>query len=322
VRAPNATGRWGRVAGVAFAGVAFLFLGWFIATNVRALRAHEWTIRPDLLAASLGLQIVALAWGVLVWQLVLRALAVHAPFHVLARIRLVSGLARYIPGKIWQFVGAARLGAAAGLPPLLIVTSLLAHTCFNLAGALLIAIYALPLAAGPAGDGLALLRWLAPLLVLGLHPRVINTALRALARVLRRPLAAWTGSWATGAGIVALTVAGWLLGGAALYVFFLALTPLPAGTTDVVAINAAAFLAGHAIFITPAGLGAKEGVTAALLALHVTAPVAALLAVASRLWAVAAELVPAVLLAAWPGRAPSPVITLTTPSPPPEDRSG
>ena len=57
-----------------------------------------------------------------------------------------------------------------------------------------------------------------------------------------------------------------------------------------------AFVAGYLVFIAPAGLGAKEGVLAALLTVHLPISSAALIAVAARLWTVVAEVFPALAL--------------------------
>jgi hypothetical protein len=225
------------------------------------------------------------------------------PFVPLARVRFVSGLARYIPGKIWPFLGAARLAATYDIPAAVTITSLAAHTVFTIIGALIISAYFLPLTAAAADLHLELLRWLAPLLLLFAHPKVITIALHLISRLTRKHIAAWTGSWLDGLWLVAIAVIGWLITGVALCAFILSLTPIPASAFPaVIGVNAFAFVLGQAFFITPAGLGAKEGTTAALLALYVSVPVAALLAVGVRLWTTIAEMIVAFALMHWPLR--------------------
>jgi glycosyltransferase 2 family protein len=298
-------GDWRRLAGMAFVAAALVFLGGFLFTNLRELQAHDWTIRPALLTLSVVIQVIGLASGALAWQLLLRGMGTHIPFLPLARVRFFSGLARYIPGKIWPFLGAARLAAGFDIPAAVTITSLAAHTVFSLIGALLIAIYFLPLAAAPAGLHLELIRWLAPLLLLMAHPHVIALTLRLLGRVTRRHIAAWTGSWLDGVVLVAISVVGWIITGIALFAFINALTPLPADAImPVIGINAFSFVLGQLFFITPAGLGAKEGTTVALLVLYVSVPVAALLAVGVRLWTTFAEVLLAIGLARWRGAEP------------------
>src|SRR5690606_37610673 len=118
-------------------------------------RAHEWSIRPILLLLSLAVHIAGLLWGVAVWRMLLARVGVGVSFRALARIWFLSSLGRYVPGKIWQFVGAAHIGAVARIPPAVTVTSLAVHTGFFLIGAVITAALLLP-ADVLAGSGIPL----------------------------------------------------------------------------------------------------------------------------------------------------------------------
>ncbi|MEX2571424.1 MAG: lysylphosphatidylglycerol synthase domain-containing protein [Gemmatimonadota bacterium] len=290
-------GVWRRLAGSAFAVAAFLFLGYFVARNVEQLRQHEWTVHPGLLAASIALNIFALGWGVRVWQFVLRTMSSAVRYRSLARVWFLSGLGRYIPGKIWQFVGAAQLGGTAGLTATVTVASLAVHTGFFLIGAVLVAIYLVPSPVGEtSGMALEVVRWIGPVILLAVHPTIINGALRLVHRATGQS-AAWTGRWLDGAKLVLFSSAGWVVSGGAFYLFVRSLTPLPPGALPgIVGINALAFVVGYAVFIAPAGLGAKEGALTALLAFYLPLPVAVVVAIAARLWMVVAEIIPALIL--------------------------
>ena len=293
-------GDWRRVGGLAFVAAAFVFLGVFLAANVRELQQHQWTVRPGLLALSIVIQVIGLMSGAYAWQLLLRGMGTTISILPLARVRFVSGLSRYIPGKIWPFIGAARLASTFDISAAVTITSLAAHTVFSILGALLVSVYLLPFAtiSVPA----EMLRWTAPLLLVLAHPNVIRAALTLIGRMTRRHIAAWTGSWLDGVGLVAVAVVGWMITGLALFIFISSLTPIPSSAfAAVVGVNALAFVLGQAFFISPAGLGAKEGTTAALLSLYVSMPVAAVLAVGVRLWTTLAEvLIAAVLLKSRP----------------------
>jgi glycosyltransferase 2 family protein len=288
---------WRRAAGFLFVAAAFLFLGLYVAGNMGTLRAHPWNVRFDLLVLSLGSHVAGLAWGVRVWQLLLARMGASVGYLDLARVWFISSLGRYIPGKIWQFVGAAQLGGDAGIPRTVVVTSLAAHTGFFIVGAAMVGVYLLPLGAEVGMAYASLLHWLAPLGLLLVHPRVIEAALAVVRRTTGRRLEAWNGRWIDGIVLVALSVVGWLITGFALYLFVGSLTPIPLTAAPVIiGMNALAFVVGHLVFLAPAGLGAKEGALTVLLSIYVTPPVAALLAVATRLWTIVAEVLPALLL--------------------------
>lgn len=289
---------WKRAAGFVFAAAAFLFLGFFVVRNAEQLRNYSWSIRPALLAASVAVNIIGLALGVAAWQLVLRKMDRPVEYLPLARVWFVSGLGRYIPGKIWQFVGAAHLGGLAGLEPVTTVSSLALQNGFFIIGAALTAVYLLPAEAVEyVGPALGVLPWIAPLLLLLAHPALISRVIRVARRASSRSMAGWTGSWMDGIVVVLLAAVAWAITGAGLYLFVVSLTPInDAGVANLIGINALSFVIGYAVFVAPAGLGAKEVSLTALLTLYMPAPVAALIAVAARLWMVAGEVIPALLL--------------------------
>ncbi|MQA88829.1 MAG: hypothetical protein GEU90_01155 [Gemmatimonas sp.] len=293
-----------RVVGILFAAAALGFLGLFVVENLEEVRAHPWSVRPGLLLLSILINVASLSWGVRVWQLVLRRLAVAVRFLPLARVWFLSSLGRYIPGKVWQFVGAAHLGGLIGIQAAVVVTSLAVHTAFFLLGALLVAVYLLPAPVGELGGvPIEAIRWMTPLLILLAHPAVIGGGLRLVRRVTGAAVADWRGNLMDGAALALLSAVGWCVSGLAFFLFVLSLTPLPSSALGgIVGANALAFVVGYVVFIAPAGLGVKEAALTALLAFYVPAPVAALLAVAARLWMVAAEILPALALL----RAPAP----------------
>lgn len=279
------------LGGVLVAG-ALGFLVYAVLRDLPRVRAFPWEPRPVLLVGSTLALSAVLALGVGVWQLVLRGFGVRIGYAALCRIWFLSNLARYIPGKIWQFVGVAQLGVRSGLPAAVGITSLVVQMGFTLLAACAVALLLLP--AELVGGGAV--RWAAPLVLLLAHPALIRHALRTAEKLARRPLARWEGGWGYGVGLVALNAGAWLLYGGALYLFIAALTPVPlARLGAVIGMNALAFVAGYLVFIAPAGLGAKETALAGLLGTFLPIAVAAALALAVRLWTVAAELLPTLL---------------------------
>lgn len=285
------------------------FIGWRIYTDLDQIRGFDWKLRPVLLAASVLLLSAVLLWGVLVWQLVLRRCGLAVPFRPLARAWFLSNLSRYIPGVVWQFVALAQLGPGVGLTPAVTVMSLLVQMGFLLLAAGALGVWLLPVGlAGALAPLLPVLRWLAPLAVLAVHPRVIRAALGVVGRVTKRSMPAWGGSWVDGIAFLLISGGSWLLYGAAFFLFLRSFVDLPAGAFGAIAaINALAFIVGYVVVIAPGGAGFKEGALALLLAGLLPAGVAASLAVLSRLWSIAGEVLPALLLAARRPRGGAPV---------------
>ncbi|HUE96707.1 MAG TPA: lysylphosphatidylglycerol synthase domain-containing protein [Longimicrobiaceae bacterium] len=306
-----------RVLGPVFVIAAFVFLGIFVARDLDQLHAYEWQVRPWLLIVSIALHVAGLIVGVAAWKLLLRNLGYPVGLRGLARVWFLSGLGRYIPGKIWQFVGAAHLGTGSGLPALVTVTSLAAHTFFFVVAAALVAVYLVPLESlGLASSAALGFRVTAPLLLLLLHPWVIRRVLHLLRRLSGRDLGEWSGTWRAAISVAAVATVAWVITGSALFLFIRSLVPIEAAAAPaVVGINGLAFVAGYLVFIAPAGLGAKEGALAALLSIYLPISVAALIAVAARLWTVAAEILPALALLRAPGPVAPPNSVASRPPP-------
>lgn len=276
--------------------LSLLFLAFALARYREELLAYQWEVDPLRLGLSVLAYAVILVATVGIWGLTLRHFDVEPPFPVLARIWFLSNLSRYIPGKIWQFVGVIELSRAAGMAPVTNVTSLIINMGFVLIGAVFTGIYLTPAEAlGGLGVAITPLRIAAPLLLIFLHPRIINTLVSLASRIARTPLEPWRGSMGDGLVLFGLCVGQWLAMGAAFALFTSSLTPV--GLENFAALTAAfalAFVAGYLSFL-PAGVGAKEGALALLLSTLMPLSVAAAIAVAARVWMTVAELIPALI---------------------------
>lgn len=293
-----------RLGAILFLGAAALFLGLALLRQREELLGFHWEIEPVRLAASLLLLIAAIGASAAIWQLALRQLELRVPPVVLARIWFISSLGRYIPGKLWQLVGVAELSRRAGIPPVAGLTSLAVIMGFQLLAAWLVGVYLVPTAAlGELAPLLPAARLTAPLLLLLLHPALLERLIALAARLARRPLGAWHGTWASSLLLLALSLLQWLGFGLAFQLFVSSLTDVTMQEyTALAASFALAFVAGYVVVFVPAGLGAKEGALALLLSSSMPLSVAAAMAVAARVWTITAELLPALLLlrGPWP----------------------
>lgn len=277
---------------------AFGFLGAEIVRNLDQLRTFDWSFDAGILLGSVLLLGLVLLLGVVVWSVLLTRFGVKSSVVPLARAWFLSNLSRYIPGVVWQFVSLAQLGGGAGLTPAVAVTSMLVQMGFMVLGAGLVGVYLLPVElAGSGGAVVVGLRWVAPVALLGVHPRLIRTMLAAAARLTRREPLEWSGSWVDGVLLLALAVLAWLAYGVAFFLFLRSFVELPISMFPAVAAaNALAFMAGYLAVPVPGGLGVKEAALGILLAGFMPPAVAASLAVVARLWNIAGETIPALIL--------------------------
>lgn len=296
-----------RLLGVALVVAALGWVGATIAGHWEELQAYPWDVDLPKLLASIPLLLGTLTFGVFVWGRVLvRFHGGAAPFPALLRIWFISGVAKYIPGKVWQFVAAAGLARRVGLAPVVLLSSLAVYMGFGLLSAGAASAVTLPLSAlHPRLGGW----WVAPLAVaaalLLVHPRVIALGLRLVPRVLHEVVLGWKGRWGDGVLLLLLSAVYWALYAVPFWLFVDAVVGLPLEALPLLGgINALSFLVGYLFFVVPAGLGVREAAITLLLADVVGgAGAAGLIAVASRLWIIAAELLGAALSLAFAGDA-------------------
>lgn len=283
-----------RALAVALTLAALGYVGATIARQGEQLREYPWAVDLPALLASIPLLLAVFAFGVFAWGRVLaRFHGGGAPLPALLRVWFLSGLAKYIPGKVWQFVAAAGLARRAGLPPVVLLSSLVVYMGFGLLSSGVVSAGTLPLGElDPRLD----VAWLAPaalgIALLLVQPAVIAFGLRLVPRVLHETVLAWRGSWVDGVRLLALSLLYWALYALPFWLFVDAVVDLPLRALPLLGgINALSFLVGYLFFVVPAGLGVREAAIMTLLAPVVggTGP-AAVIAVASRLWIIAAEL--------------------------------
>jgi hypothetical protein len=283
---------------------------WFAVT----LLAEQWaavgalreSLHPSWVRVGLSGVIVLVSYAVLIatWRATVQAWGERIGVGDASRIWFVSNLGKYVPGKVWQIGAMGVMAQRVGVSPAAAVGSALVVSLVHvLVGFAVVAGTGRELLAGVAGGGALLPVALGVLAVaVGASPWWLPAALRLVSRVTGRtwvmpplpPRAIW---------IAALgSATAWLLFGLAFRE--LAGAILGATTGDAatyVAVFTLSYLLGFVALFAPGGIGVRELSMAALLvsASLATAPEAALLVVASRLWLTVLEILPGALFLAW-----------------------
>ena len=220
------------------------------------------------------------------------------------RIFVLTNLARYIPGAVWQFTGLAVAAVEQRISPLAAAGAVLLQQLVLLTTGLLLALAFAPALLGRlaatlplwaqltvVGAGLALLLWLFPVALPALQ--------RRLETVLRRRLPLPRPSWRSFGRYLLGSALGWVGYGVSFWLFGRALlgsaapSLVPAATAFV-----AAYVAGIIAVFAPGGIVVREAALVAALGSHIGTDRAFLLAVAARLWLIALEILGAVLVLA------------------------
>lgn len=286
-------------------GLPIVILGLFlyqVRNNWNQLTAHTFQWNPWLLAlAFLGFALQELSYG-LIWRAVLARLGEHLGLRTSLRIYLASEFVRYIPGNIWHVLtrilwvgkyGVSRPVAFASMTielitklaagVLVFALSLLFWRDFGAIGSLLHGTLVVALGVGTI---------LALLIVL--YPRVLNGLLNAALRVLKREPVQLTLRYRDILFVTLAWCLSWLVAGCAFYILLLALWPAapPVALPMCIGIYALAWDIGFVSFITPSGLGFREGAIVGLFALSLPLPagLGTIMALFSRFVSTMAEL--------------------------------
>jgi hypothetical protein len=226
----------------------------------------------------------------------------------------LSNLARYVPGGVWQFAGLAAMSAAEGVSPVAATAAVLFQQAALLATGSALALALSPIALetylarwGIALPSLATRLTLAAAIVIvmvALLPPLLRPLRRVVERRIRDVRAIPHVTPLQLAAYIAATTTGWIGYGVSFALFAravlpdTALSPLTAG-----AIYVAAYVAGIIVIILPGGIGVREGVLVAALTPLIGVDRALYLAITSRVWLVALEVLGALVFLRTPRRA-------------------
>jgi uncharacterized membrane protein YbhN (UPF0104 family) len=220
----------------------------------------------------------SLALNATLWHRMLLRLGAQVQQGTAVRVWFASQIVRYAPGNVWHLLGRASLSAKHGLNIEIVGISLIIELLQTITSALVVAALSIPFwsRSQPQTYWLVLLF---PLFVCYSFPNLIQYPLtwilrRAGRQTVLPPLRPYD--------LYALLPGyclGWVLYGCGLFLLAQSLYSVDWQTFPIIAGSfAIAWVIGFLSFITPSGLGVREGVLSYLLSFVLPTPVAVLLA--------------------------------------------
>ena len=287
--------RWGFVA------VAVGLGGYAVARQWTDVRAALASLGLLAIAAAMLSVLLALLAMMQVWRLLLAALGSPLPARAAARIMFVGQLGKYLPGSIWPVVAQMELGTAYKVPRHNSASASVLTMVMSLFTGLLIALVTLPFVAGSTPYWWAFLA--APILLVCLHPKVLNRGLGLLLRLARRPALEKPLAGRAVAGALAWALAQWILYGLQIWLLATRLGA-PYGTGALLATGAFAFAwcVGFLVVFAPAGAGVREVLLVAMLSPVLGVGAATAVTLLSRVVTTVGDLLAAALAAAYSRR--------------------
>jgi glycosyltransferase 2 family protein len=292
--------RWKGPLQVAIVLAALAFAGRALAGQWDEVRSIASDLRIDWRWTLLGSAIVLLTHASLVqaWRMLLAGWDSAPTFWRSARIWSISNFGKYVPGKVWSIGALSMLAGREGVSGVAAAGAAVLGTLLNigtgfgivaLSGARVLGVIR------PWMQTLAIIAAVCFVVGVLLLPRLLPPMLRWITRrrgmtPVDRHLSARTLWLVTGINAIA-----WLGYGLAFAAFSRGVTPTIAGAPAAfITAYTASYLWGYLWLVVPGGVGVRElALGAVLVALGMaTAPEAAVLAFASRVWITILEIGP------------------------------
>lgn len=281
-----------RTVRVLFATVALGFCAYALADQWNAVYAAaarlSWYVVVGSLLAALG----ALACMLMTWRALLADLGSPLAPRPAARVLFLGQLGKYVPGSVWPLVAQMELAREHHVPRWRSLTANALWMFFNLTGALVAAAVTLPLVSASSAGKFWPALAIAPLLIVFLHPAVLNRMLDRLLPLARQPPPEQPLSLSGTARAFGWALAVWALLGLQAWLL-VGGVGAKGPSVPVVAVGAFALASavGFLVVIAPAGVGPREAALVAALAPVLPAGDALVVALVSRVVMTVADLV-------------------------------
>ena len=251
-------------------------LGYSLWKSGSALSHYHWDVQWPLLLAGFALLIAQELSFALIWRGILARLGSHLDIISSERIYLGAEFVRYIPGNVWHVITRVLWAEQRGVPKPIGFASMVIELATKITSAALVFAVSLlfwpditGLTAHFSRDAVVTIGAIAiPLLLIGLHPRLLEWTLNLGLRLLKRQPTHLTLGYGDLLLITAYWAASWLVAGAGFYLLTRSIAPASftfATLAICVGVYAIGWDIGFLSFITPSGLGFREAVIAFLL---------------------------------------------------------
>ncbi len=279
-------------------GIIFYFLLKSLLGHWNQVKDFSWRFNYGLLIASFFIQFLTLFWLVKIWQRMLRHTGSKVSYLKLFKVWFFTDLAKYLPGKVWQFLGMIYMLEKHGVPKKnTFSTGVLAQSFSVISGLFISVIFLGPdlyhrFFSQKPGFMVAWVILSLSVLALLCYPKVLEKALNLGLRIVKKEKITLD---IRGKDVIIYLLSyslSWLLFGLAFLIFVKSMTnadfkmyPTMTGA------YAFSLNIGFLAIFTPGGIGVREGVLVFLLSSFFPLPVSTLISLLSRLWMMTGELI-------------------------------
>jgi uncharacterized membrane protein YbhN (UPF0104 family) len=269
--------------------ILFFFIR-YIYTHWTSLAQYQWQFDYPLLIISLMLVIANFAFLVQIWRKMISRMGCLLPFKKAFKIFFYSSMGKYVPGKLWSVVGMVYMCEKQGVAMKVSVTAAILNQALNMIGGLLLVLI---VSGTKFLGGLPKIAYLplVLLLIIFVYPPFMEKALNILLKLLKKERVRISLSFRDNLVFTLFFMVSWSVYGLAFNIFIRSLTPFSWSLAPFLgSAFAFSYIIGFLSVFVPGGLGVREGILVFYLSSYFPLPVATLIALLSRLWMTAAEI--------------------------------
>jgi len=275
----------------------FCFLSKTLFENWQKVKNYDFSFNYFYLILSFILVILSIIVLFFIWNRILRIIEPNKKISYFKAVQIVaySWFGRYLPGKVWMFLGRIYLGEKSGLNKKVLTISVIYEIILSVASAFLFALIFLGISFGAKAPNFYILSLVAVFIgFLFVHPKVFNFIFNFILSKFKKtevPLNSFLTYWNI-VEIVFYYFIAYALNGTAFFFLIKSLVYLP--FCDIMGViglfNLASVLGTIALF-APSGIGVREGVLVIFLQFYFPIGIAVSISLISRIWATLSEVI-------------------------------
>ncbi len=286
------TGRLKNGITVLFLVVAAVFLVRTLKGNFAQIRTMEFQINIPVFIISMLIYFAYFASLASLWHYVTVLNRSSIPYSEAITAYAFSVLGKYIPGEVFMLIARFPAYEHRGVKARKVTVNFYLENLGTFLGAaflFLISLFFFPNEIMMKYTKLIVA--LVMLLMIVIHPKIVNALLRFLERFIKGKDLQIPISYPQLLSVVALFICNWVLVGAGFYLLVCSIYPIPASQFLFAGgIFGLAVIIGMITFFAPSGLGVREGILALGLGMIMPEEYALIISLLARIWATAAEL--------------------------------
>ena len=269
--------------------ILFFFIR-YIYAHWNNLAQYQWKFDYQLLFGSLILVMANFIFLIQIWRKLILRMGYFLNFKKAFKIFFYSSLGKYVPGKVWSVLGMVYMCEKEGIPREASMASAVLNQALNMIGGMLLVV----IVSGTRFlGGLPKIIYfpLALIFIIFIYPPLLEKVLNMMLKLLKREPIKINLSFRNNLIFTFLFMLSWCVYGVAFIIFIRSLTTCSLSLSPIISSAFVfSYIVGFLSVFVPGGLGVREGILVFYLSSYFPLPVATLIALLSRLWMTAAEI--------------------------------